>query len=158
MASAYPFVIGIMKTTAIVALCLCTAANAEACSAANPPTEQALFSRAASVFRARVIEAKLSWLVDPANPAEHVEVVEARYEVKEVFKGTPPSSGFVRDLPFGPGNCSLGVLPGMEYVFFPGEHNFVLIYSGSFGYFNAEGSEIKLHLEALRHMNAAGSQ
>ena len=97
-------------------------------------------------------------MVNPANPAEHVEVVEARYEVKEVFRGTPPSSGFVRDLPYGPGNCSLGVLPGMEYVFFPGEQDFVLIFSGSFGYFNPEGSEVKQHLEALRHMGSPSAQ
>jgi hypothetical protein len=147
-----------MKTIAIVALCLSATANAEACSTSNPPTEQELFSRATSVFRARVTEARLSRLANPANPAEQVDVVEARYEVKEVFRGTPPSAGFVRDLPFGPGNCSLGVLPGMEYVFFPGEHDLVLIYSGSFGYFNPDGSEVKQHLEALRHMSATGTQ
>ena len=147
-----------MKAVAIAALCLCAALGAEACSTANPPTEKELFARANSVFRARVTEARLSRLVNPANPAEHVEVVEARYEVKEVFRGTPPSSGFVRDLPYGPGNCSLGVLPGMEYVFFPGEQDFVLIFSGSFGYFNPEGSEVKQHLEALRHMGSPSAQ
>lgn len=147
-----------MKIAAIVALCLFAAANATACSTANPPTERQLFARATSVFRARVTEAKLSRLANPENTAEQIEIVEARYEVKEVFRGTPPSSGFVRDLPFGPGNCSLGVLPGMEYVFFPGEHDFVLIYSGSFGYFNPEDSEVKQRLEALRHMRAPSAQ
>lgn len=147
-----------MKTIAVAALCLCVATNAAACSTINSPTEHLLFSRAKSVFRARVTEVKLSHLANPENTAEQVEVVEARYVVKEVFRGAPPSTGFVRDLPYGPGNCSLGVLPGVEYVFFPGEHDFVLIYSGSFGYFNPEDREVKQHLEALRHMSATGTQ
>lgn len=148
--------INIVRTIAVVALCLCATTNAAACSTINSPTEHLLFSRAKSVFRAQVTEVKLSHLANPENPAEQVEVVEARYILKEAFRGNPPSTGFVRDLPYGPGNCSLGVLPGVEYVFFPGEHDFVLTYSGSFGYFNSEDREVKQHLEALRQMNATG--
>lgn len=141
-----------MTSSAFIVLLSCVSASAAACSTLNPPSEQELFSRAQSVFRARVTEAKLEWFRNPQNPAERVEVVEARYEIKEVFRGTPPTSGFVRDLPFAPGNCSLGILPGMEYVFFPDEHDFVLVYSGSFGFFNSEGTQVKPQLDALRHM------
>ena len=92
------------------------------------------------------------------KPGEQTEVVEANYEVKEVFKGTPPASGIVRDFPFGPGNCSLGLLPGVEYVFYPDENNFVLIFSGSFGFINAEGNDVKPRLEALRQQASANRQ
>jgi hypothetical protein len=135
---------------AVACLLLLFARPAMACSSLKQPTDQELFANAASVFRARVTEVKLASLVDPEQPSRTVEVVEARYEVKEVFKGAPPASGIVRDLPYGPGNCSLGLLPGMEYVFFPGKYEMVLLFSGSFAFFNAEAKEIKQRLEELR--------
>lgn len=131
------------------------AGSAMACSSPNPPTDQELFAKATSVFRARVTEVKLATLVDPDHPSRTVEVVEARYEVKEVFKGAPPASGIVRDLPYGPGNCSLGLLPGMEYVFFPGKYEMVLLFSGSFAFFNAEAKEVRQHLDEIRRLAAA---
>jgi hypothetical protein len=122
----------------------------------KPRSSEELFADASTVFRARVTEVKLATLADPSIPTEHVEVVEGRYEIREVFKGAPSRTGIVRDLPFGPGNCSLGLLPGMEYVFFPGEHEMVLLPSGSFAFFNAEGSEVKPRLEALRKLAVPG--
>lgn len=144
-----------MKNLATFVLLLSFSAVASACSFKQRSDEQ-LFAAATSVFRARVTEVKLASLADPANPSGRaVEVVEARYEVKEILKGAAPSAGIVRDLPFGPGNCSLGLIPGLEYVFFPGEHEMVLVPSGSFAYFNEEGSEVKPRLEALRKLAAA---
>jgi hypothetical protein len=133
---------------------LLVASSAAACSSLKHPSAEELFAKATSVFRARVTEARLATFANPMKSAERVEVVEARYEITEVFKGNPSPSGVVRDLPFGPGNCSLGLLPGTEYVFFPGENDFVLIYSGSFAFFNAEGSEVKPQFEALRKLGA----
>ena len=92
------------------------------------------------------------------KPSEQAEVMEAKYEVKEVFKGAPPALGVVRDFPFAPGNCSLGLLPGMEYIFYPDGNNFVLTFSGSFGFINAEGNDVKPRLEALRKQAIAGRQ
>jgi hypothetical protein len=117
-------------------------------------SDEQLFSEATSIFRARVTEVKLATLDDPSQPERKTEVVEARYVVKEVLKGTPPLSGVVRDLPFGPGNCSLGLLPGLEYVFVPGEYEMVLLPSGSFAYFNESGAAVKSRLQALREYAA----
>jgi hypothetical protein len=142
-----------MKHLATVVAALLATNSALACSSLKQPSGEELFSKANSVFRARVTEVRLSSLPNPDRPSEKVEVVEARYEVKEVFKGRPPASGVVRDLPFAPGNCSLGVLPGIEYTFFPGQHDLVLVYSGSFAYFNAEDAEVKPKLEELRRLS-----
>ena len=102
-------------------------------------------------FRARVVETKIVQFRNPDNLSEVGEVVEAKFEVKEVFKGEPPRSGIVRDIPYGIGNCSLGLLAGVEYVFFPGENDSVLLLSGSFGFMNPNGAEIKKRLDELRN-------
>jgi hypothetical protein len=145
-----------MKRLLVIPLAI-VSLSASACSFKEKSNEQ-LFSSATSIFRARVTEVKLATLANPSMPGQTVEVVEARYEVKEVLKGTPPHSGIVRDLPFGPGNCSLGLLPGMEYVFVPEDHEMVLLPSGSFAYFNAEGAAVKSKLQALREYAARSTQ
>jgi hypothetical protein len=43
----------------------------------------------------------------------------------------------------------------MEYVFFPGKYEMVLLFSGSFAFFNAEAKEIKQRLEELRGLSGA---
>lgn len=140
-----------MKSLAALLLLGIGALLAEACSFKERTLEE-LFASAKNVFRARITEVRLARLSDPSNPKDVAEVVEARFEIKEVFKGGTPASGFVRDLPFGPGNCSLGLLPGLEYVFFPEEYDMVLLPTGSFSYFNAEGTAVKPRLETLRRM------
>jgi hypothetical protein len=143
-----------MKTIFAI-LSMFLSVQAMACSSLSHPTDSELFAGAKAVFRARVTEAKLAKFANPYNPSEVVEVVEAKYEIREVYKGTPSASGVVRDLPFGPGNCSLGLMPGMEYVFYPDKNDMVLIFSGSFGYFNADGTEVKPKLEALRTLSGS---
>jgi hypothetical protein len=110
------------------------------------------FHNATSVFRARVTEVRLATLTNPSDKTRTVEIVEAKYQLKEVFKGRPPEDGIVRDLPFGPGNCSLGRLPGLEYVFFPATQAMVLVPTGSFSYFNMEGTEVVPKLKELREL------
>ncbi|MTV39876.1 hypothetical protein [Duganella radicis] len=138
-----------MKFVLSIAAAL-TALPAIACSSLHQPTDAELFAKATAVFRARVTETKLAKFANPAKPSEVEEVVEARYEIREIFKGTPSSTGVVRDLPFGPGNCSLGLMAGTEYVFYPDSNGLVLIFSGSFGFLNSEGTDVKPRLEALR--------
>jgi hypothetical protein len=123
----------------------------EACSSSKKYTNEELFTKANSVFRARVVETKIVQFRNPDNLSGVGEVVEAKFEVKEVFKGEPPRSGIVRDIPYGIGNCSLGLLAGVEYVFFPGENDSVLLLSGSFGFENPDGKEIKKRLDELRN-------
>lgn len=123
---------------------------AEACSSSKKYTEEELFTKAKSVFRARIIETKIVQFRNPDNLSEAGEVVEAKFEVREIFKGEPPRSGIVRDVPYGVGNCSLGLLAGIEYVFFPEEHDLVS-FGGSFGFVNSNRVEMKKRLDQLRN-------
>lgn len=72
------------------------------------------------------------------DDALNLQAVEGRYTLIKTLKGQPAQQGTVNDLPFAPGNCSLGLMPGWDYVFFinrdplnPGYH-WVGMFSGSF--------------------------
>lgn len=142
-----------MKRQVLLASLLLALPSVFACSFRPQPLET-YFEKSKNVFRARVIETKLAMLVNPENPSERNEVIEAKFEVKEIFKGGVTESGVVRDVPFMPGNCGLGLVPGMEYVFFPGEHDLVLAPDGSFGFINADGNDVRPKLELLRTLSA----
>lgn len=124
-------------------------AQAGACSMkGGAPSLRQQLESAESVFIARVTVARelLAEEVLPAealvdlNEAERSEpLIEASYRLIETLKGEPPADGRVYDLPFAAGNCSLGLLPGWDYVFVLqppdpefGRH-FVGHFSGSFG-------------------------
>jgi hypothetical protein len=126
-----------LRLAAVLFICIGIAAPAaEACSRRTKPTDAQLFSEAESVFVARVLTTKVRrasrWQCDAEEVGE-CEYVEGRYELVDVLKGAPRSRGKVRDLVFGPGNCSLGLLAGFYYVFYVNNgDNFVLHIDGSF--------------------------
>jgi len=88
--------------------------------------------------------------------------VEARYELTEVLKGSPRHRGKVRDLVFGPGNCSLGLLAGFYYVLHIVEdHDFVLHIDGSFPLGPLYGENERQAIEQIRvypHQRPAGGR
>jgi len=130
------------------------AASAMACSWKERPISEVL-AEAKSVFRARVTEVKLvnSGPVPQTARPKPIPVVEARYELLETFKGEPPPSGVVRDFMLAPGNCSLGLFPGWEYIFIPGKDDMVILPTGSFGYFNPDGETVKPRIEEIRKLS-----
>jgi hypothetical protein len=138
----------------IIAILLLIASNISFACQFKERSDAQLIADAKTVFRAKVTEVKLVVFAPPDYPGQKDEIVEARYEIKEVLKGVPPSSGIIRDLPFGPGNCSLGLYPGIEYVFFPGQYDMVLTPTGSFGYFTEQGS-VAPRLKELRKLATA---
>jgi hypothetical protein len=83
---------------------------------------------------------------------ETPDYVRVSYEELEVFKGRGNAPKHLRELPFGPGNCMLGLFAGMEYVVYLSEDSmgFVVMCSGSFGVFNREGDEVVPVLNLLR--------
>lgn len=129
----------------------CTASSAIACSIlGEPPTERQLFEKATSVFVAHVFRTEEKQSPVGPNKAS-IPIVEGDFRIIETLKGTPPSDGKVRDVVFGPGNCSLGLMAGLDYLFFVNDsQEFVSWPTGSRPFINIEGTEPKKLLENLR--------
>jgi len=118
----------------------------------NLKTVEQQFQKASEVFLARVISAKEIVYHDSQFPGD-IPVVEGRYQLKEVFKGSPSEETPVRDFVFGFGNCSLGLLVGLNYVFFIyDDHRFVLLPNGIGAIVNLEASNVKEYLVKLRSL------
>jgi len=120
--------------------------DAFACSFSRP-TSLETFERADRVFRAKIIATELR---QEDFEGEDREVVYATYKLLESFKGENPQTGLIKEYPFAPGNCMLGLLTGLEYVVFLKDGLFVTMPDGSWGYFNVEGSEVAPEIEKLR--------
>ena len=128
---------------------------AEACSSLEPPQTRAqLFARASAVFVAHLLRTEEIKATTPFGD-QPLPVVEATFRTIEVFKGRPPADERVRSLVYGPGNCSLPLLSGLDYVFFlyDNDSNFVLLLpGGNEMYFNLEGTSAKETMEDLRKL------
>ena len=115
-----------------------------------PPTTEQQFAEATAVFVARLLrteEAQMVW------DGKTEPIVEGTFRVIEVLKGQPPPDQKVRSLVFGPGNCSIQLLAGWDYVFFLyKDSNFVFWPGGSVGTFNIDGTGPKRLLEELRSL------
>lgn len=80
--------------------------------------------------------------------------VRVSFKLIETYKGETGVPDYLYELTFSPGNCGLGLITGVEYVIFS-EGNpieFATYCTGSFGFFNAEGTEIKPDLDRLREL------
>ncbi len=92
-------------------------ATTYACSCKGMDIET-LFKNADAVFLAEVTDTKLKKLKLSENRDELDDVIEAKFTVIEHFKKTSYKVDVVHDLSFGFGNCSIGLISGMEYIFF----------------------------------------
>jgi hypothetical protein len=128
---------------------------AMACSTTQPPpTTEEQFAKATRVLVARIVRTEEARMVLP--PADEMPIVEGTVRVIEILKGQPPEDGKVRSLVYGPGNCTIPLLAGWDYVFFLYEDkNFVQWLGGSVGNWSLEGKEAKSLLEKLRKLSAA---
>ena len=131
-------------------LALLAAARADACSIRDLSTEEEKFARAKDVFLARIVRVEETGKAERMAGGE-VKTVQATYKLLEVFKGDPKDGDTVLDFVFTPGNCSLGIMPGLYYVFFiQPENRLVLWVNGSRGYINPDGSVPKADFERFR--------
>ncbi|WP_413663468.1 hypothetical protein [Microbulbifer sp. CNSA002] len=117
-----------------------------ACSFSERSGEEK-FKDANRVFRAKIVGTQLG---TENLEGETFEIVKAKYKLIESYKGRNTKSGYVKELTFSPGNCMLGLLTGMEYIIYLGDTDFVTLPSGSWGYFNPEGTQVLPELEKLR--------
>lgn len=129
-----------------------------ACSTLGPPpTDDELFEKASAVFVAHVTKTEEVTLSFPSSSAPAaVPGVEGTFRVLEILKGKPPEDARVQDLVFGPGNCSLGLFAGLDYLFFLRGDKWVLWPTGSRAFINLQGTEPQKILEHLRKLKAAG--
>ncbi len=128
--------------------------GAIACSiTGEKPTDEQLFAKANSVFVAHVYRTEEKSF-QPTDSKESIAAVEADFCVIEVLKGKPPADNKVKDFVFGPGNCSLGLLAGFDYLFFVpnGPDNLVLWPTGSRALFNLKGTEVVKTLSNFRRL------
>lgn len=120
----------------IFCLCLINGHAAQACTfedSSAPP--EAFFRKAETVFWAHVTqtEEKTADSLKFMNQAESFSlgpsrtktgekngphIVEATFDVVEIFKGNPPDDHVVRDLVISPGNCATPLVVGFDYMFF----------------------------------------
>ena len=98
----------------------------------EPPTPGAQLDQTQSVFRARLVSTRL--YRSPRGHQDDLEVVQGRYELIEVFEGTPPADSSVLDRIERPGSCALGLRTGLEYIFHVDRYGQVLRCGGSMVY------------------------
>lgn len=136
----------IMKSIAVFLLLF-----SPACLCCSFPEQSDLerFNNARAVFHAKIIGTELGVETHDGN---ETEVVFVTYKLIESFKGTQESTGIVKEIPFSPGNCMLGLLTGLEYIIYLEEHDFVTIPSGSWGFFNRKGNHVAPKLKELREL------
>jgi hypothetical protein len=127
--------------------------TAQACSSTEPPQSRAqLFARASTVFTAHLL--RTEEIPPTITPMADVE---ATFRTIEIFKGQPPADGKVRTFVYGPGNCSVPLLAGSDYLFFLYENNYVLLLPGGFELFwNLEGTEAREILTEIRELAKKG--
>jgi hypothetical protein len=136
--------------TLTLAILLLLPVRAGACSMPEPASEEEKFAQAKEVFLARVVRVEETGKPERIGGSE-IKTVQGTYKLLEVFKGEPKDGDKVLDFVFTPGNCSLGIMPGLFYVFFVRpENRLVLWVNGSRGYINLEGSVPKADLERFR--------
>ena len=137
-----------LTTSAALAL-LATPTSLWACSVVKEKSLAEKYGEADRGVLARIQSTRL--VVDATKEAEwERESVEATYEVLESFKGTGEEP-IAREMVFGPGNCTLGLLAGNVYVLFlNGPKQYVGWPGGSFMTWNVDGTEVKPRLAELR--------
>jgi hypothetical protein len=131
--------------------------GAYACSRApdvSEPTQEELFSAASAVFVAHLTKTEE---VKPADPSKDAEgVIEGTFRVIEILKGQPPADGKVKSELFFPGNCTIPLISGMDYIFFidnrflDKKENYIWWPSGSANIMNINGSQVQQMLTKLR--------
>jgi len=153
----------VIRAACVFAL-LVAAFPADACSRkGGPPTLAESIAAAQNIFVARLVSAKeKSFRAD----GEVEPYVEGRYRLLETLKGLPSRTGVVHDLPLGPGNCSLGLLVGWDYVFMTSPDKeyprmrWVGFFSGSFplGPYREPGEADEKELQEVREILKSQSE
>ncbi len=111
------------RSVVLCSLALSLVSPAQACSFDRyGDSAEDFYKTAKTAFIAHVTKTEEKFIVDPERSKERNRYIEATFEVIEVLKGKPPESGTVHDLVLGIGNCSIGLVAGLDYLFMPDEN------------------------------------
>jgi hypothetical protein len=128
---------------------ICAAlSTANACSSLEPePTDEQLFAKASAVFVAHIVRTEET---EGLFGQSHEKLVEATFDVMEALKGDPPSDRKIKSFVYGPGNCSVPLLAGIDYLILLREGNWVLFPYGSQAFSSLQSTEAKQVLAVFR--------
>lgn len=113
------------------------------------PTPEERFEKAAIVVAAHML--KVEEVEAPNEIGQDMLWVEGTFRPIELLKGELPAGNKVSGPAYGPGNCSLPLLAGSDYIFYlDGEKNFVIWPSGSEMFFSLDTPDGKKVLDDLR--------
>ena len=108
------------------------------------------FQQASTVFVGHIILAKEVTDDPQAQKFPSSRYIEATYLIKEVFKGQPKNTGVVTDGVYVGGSCSVGMLPGVDYIIYLYKTNNVSICNGTQFYNSTRDKELIEKLRVLR--------
>lgn len=127
----------------------------EACKCANGENPQSRFDKANYVALVKITGAELRDANELGNSEFDFadEYIRVSFEEIEIIKGAKFSPNYLKEYPYGEGNCMLGLRPGLEYVIFlvRDSQGFVANCSGSFGFsYGASGEEKTKKIKELK--------
>ncbi|MGJ0515758.1 MAG: hypothetical protein ACR65O_08420 [Methylomicrobium sp.] len=109
-------------------------------------TARSRFDKADYVALVKITGAELRNSSELGNVKFHItdEYVRVSFEEIEILKGASFSPNFLKEFPYGEGNCMLGLRPGLKYVIYldKDSQGFVFSCSGSFGFSYGAASEV----------------
>lgn len=159
-----------MRVALVVIVAVFLTPSAQACSCKVGTIEEQ-FEKATAVFRILVTGTELRPTSDilesgllPDGELSDEDIAEILEEMPkyvrvsftliETYKSESSIPDHLLEMTFAPGNCGLGLVAGVEYVIFSGGDaiEFATYCTGSFGFFNADGAEIKPDLDRLREL------
>ena len=108
-----------MRTLLLTLLCVFPI-GAQACSCLGDRDTKSLYNHAAAVVLAEITSTKL---VKTTYSDHDIEYIVADIDVIETFKKGDEPITQVADLVLEIGNCSIGLMSGLEYVFFIRNNN-----------------------------------
>lgn len=107
-----------MRILTIICIATITALlplQARACSCSERIDAEASFERATSVILAEITDTKL---IKTVHKEHDLEYILANIDILETFKSNGYPVTQVLDLVLDQGNCSIGLMSGLEYIFF----------------------------------------
>jgi hypothetical protein len=121
---------------------------ATACEQARPDSDAQHFAEASAVFVGHIFRTEEYDGIDPLDGQRRL-MVAADVRPIEVLKGTPPADGKVKSGVFMPGNCSVPLFVGYDYILFLYKDDFLVFGDGS-DIFDHDRPEDEERLKTLR--------